>query len=35
MLAHNVLDKEQQLLSLANDSVRKRVANALIYLQHK
>ncbi|MDB4534818.1 response regulator [Vicingaceae bacterium] len=35
MLAHNVLDKEEQLLSLAYDSVRKRVANSLIELQKK
>ncbi|MGB0886731.1 MAG: response regulator [Vicingaceae bacterium] len=35
MLAHNVLDKEEQLLSLAYDSVRKRVANSLVDLQKK
>jgi CRP-like cAMP-binding protein/ActR/RegA family two-component response regulator len=35
MLAHNVLDKEAQLLSLAYDSVRKRVANSLVDLQKK
>ncbi len=35
MLAHNVLEKEEQLLSLAYDSVRKRVADALINLQKK
>jgi CRP-like cAMP-binding protein len=35
MLAHNVLEKEEQLLSLAYDSVRKRVANTLLNLQNK
>lgn len=35
MLAHNVLDKEEQLLSLAYDSVRERVANALVDLHNK
>ncbi len=35
MLAHNVLEKEERLLSLAYDSVRKRVADSLITLQKK
>ncbi len=35
MLAHNVLEKEERLLSLAYDSVRKRVADALINLRKK
>ena len=35
MLAHNVLEKEEKLLNLAYDSVRKRVADALIDLQKK
>jgi len=35
MLAHNVLEKEEKLLSLAYDSVRKRVADLLIELQEK
>lgn len=35
ILAHNVLEKEEQLLSLAYDSVRKRVGDALITLQNK
>ncbi|NQX98191.1 MAG: response regulator [Flavobacteriales bacterium] len=35
MLAHNVLEKEEKLLSLAYDSVRKRVADSLIQLQEK
>jgi len=35
MLAHNVVEKEEKLLNLAYDSVRKRVADALIELQKK
>ena len=35
MLAHNVLEKEEKLLNLAYDSVRKRVADALMNLQKK
>lgn len=35
MLAHNVLEKEEKLLNLAYDSVRKRVADSLINLQTK
>ena len=35
MLAHNVLEKEERLLSLAYDSVRKRVADSLVSLQKK
>ena len=35
MLAHNVLEKEEKLLNLAYDSVRKRVADALVELQKK
>lgn len=35
MLARNVLEKEEKLLSLAYDSVRKRVADALVVLQKK
>lgn len=35
MLAHNVLEKEEKLLNLAYDSVRKRVADSLINLQKK
>jgi CRP/FNR family transcriptional regulator, cyclic AMP receptor protein len=35
MLAHNVVEREEQLLSLAYNSLRKRVADALITLQRK
>ena len=35
MLAHNVVEKEEKLLNLAYDSVRKRVADALVKLQKK
>ena len=35
MISNNLIDKEKLLLSLAYDSVRKRVANALITLQDK
>jgi CRP/FNR family transcriptional regulator, polysaccharide utilization system transcription regulator len=35
ILAKNVVDKEQQLLNLAYDSVRKRVADALVALHEK
>ena len=35
MLAHNVLEKEEKLLNLAYDSVRKRVADSLVVLQKK
>ncbi len=35
MLAKNIFDKEEQLLHLAYDSVRKRVADALIFLHNK
>ena len=35
MLAHNVVEKEERLLNLAYDSVRKRVATALSSLQKK
>lgn len=35
MLAHNVVEKESKLLNLAYDSVRKRVADALVELQKK
>ena len=35
MLAHNVLEKEEKLLNLAYDSVRKRVADSLVTLQQK
>lgn len=35
MLAHNVLEKEEKLLNLAYDSVRKRVADSLIELKEK
>jgi CRP/FNR family transcriptional regulator, polysaccharide utilization system transcription regulator len=35
MLAHNVVEKEAKLLNLAYDSVRKRVADALVELQKK
>lgn len=35
MLAHNVVEREEQLLSLAYNSLRKRVADALITLQLK
>lgn len=35
MLAHNVVEKEEKLLNLAYDSVRKRVADALVNLQKK
>lgn len=35
MLADNVTEKEDQLLNLAYNSVRKRVANAIVYLSEK
>jgi len=35
MLAHNVIEKEEKLLNLAYDSVRKRVADSLIDLMKK
>lgn len=35
LLAKNVSEKEEQLLSLAYNSLRKRVANALLQLQNK
>jgi CRP-like cAMP-binding protein/CheY-like chemotaxis protein len=35
MLAHNVLENEEKLLSLAYNSVRKRVASTLIELENK
>ena len=35
MLAKNITEKEEQLLSLAYNSLRKRVANVLIALQNK
>ncbi len=35
MLANNVAEKEQQLLSLAYNSIRKRVAEALVTLHNK
>lgn len=35
MLAHNVVEREEQLLNLAYNSLRKRVADALITLQRK
>lgn len=35
MLAHNVTEKEEQLLGLAYNSLRKRVADALITLERK
>ena len=35
MLAHNVLEKEEKLLNLAYDSVRKRVADSLMELKNK
>lgn len=35
MLANNVVNKEQQLLDLAYSSVRKRVANAIVYLHEQ
>lgn len=35
LLSQNVIEKENQLLHLAYDSVRKRVANALLYLQDR
>lgn len=35
LLAHNITEKEEQLLGLAYNSLRKRVADALITLQHK
>jgi CRP-like cAMP-binding protein len=35
MLAKNVLDREQQLLSLAYNSLRKKVAEALIMIHKK
>ncbi|MCB0401902.1 MAG: response regulator [Flavobacteriales bacterium] len=35
MLAHNIAEKESKLLNLAYDSVRKRVADALVELKNK
>ena len=35
MLANNITEKEEQLLNLAYNSVRKRVADALILLSQK
>ena len=35
LLAGNIIEKEEQLLSLAYSSVRKRVADALVLLYHK
>jgi CRP-like cAMP-binding protein len=35
LLANNVTEKEQQLLNIAYNSLRKRVANALIQLKNK
>lgn len=35
MLADNVAEKEEQLLTLAYYSVRKRIANALLFLHGK
>lgn len=35
MLANNITEKEEQLLNLAINSVRKRVADALILLSQK
>lgn len=35
MLSHNLIEKEQQLLDLAYNTVRKRVADALLLLQNK
>jgi CRP-like cAMP-binding protein len=35
MLAGNIVEQEEQLLHLAYNSVRKRVANALILLQDR
>ncbi len=35
MLANNMVEKEEQLLNLAYNSVRRRVANALLYLIEK
>lgn len=35
MLANNITDQEQQLLNLAYNSVRRRVADAIIYLSEK
>jgi CRP-like cAMP-binding protein len=35
LLAHNVSEKEKQLLAIAYNSLRKRVADALITLLHK
>ena len=35
ILAHNVSEKEEQLIGLAYNSLRKRVADALITLQKK
>lgn len=35
MLSHNLIEKEQQLLDLAYNTVRKRVADALLLLQEK
>ncbi len=35
MLANNIQEKEEQLLSLAYNSIRKRVAEALVTLQEK
>lgn len=35
ILAHNILEKEEKLLNLAFNTVRKRVADSLIYLHNK
>ena len=35
MLAENIIEKEEQLLQLAYDSIRKRVAEALLTLQER
>lgn len=35
MMAHNVIENEERLLTLAYDSVRKRVADALVALEKK
>ncbi len=35
MISHNLLEKEEQLLHLAYDTVRKRVADALVLLEEK
>ncbi|MGA1543389.1 MAG: Crp/Fnr family transcriptional regulator [Saprospiraceae bacterium] len=35
MIANDVVEKEEQLLNLAYNSVRKRVADALFLLHHK